>query len=268
MSTTSTPSATSAASQLDGLFGWYELHTRDRSRAATFYSELIGWTTSSQGQYTGPLTGTGVYAGGVMDMPPGVPAEVPAHWVVYLRVDDVDACAARVASLGGQLLVPPHDVPNVGRMCTIADPTGASLQLFKGVSEKTPESGPGTFCWTELLTHDLAKAKGFYAALVGWSTSAMPLPTGEYTMFWTRNANPDARQGCAGGMMKIAPDWGPMPSCWLSYIHVADVDATAARVAPLGGTIFCPPTDIPNIGRFAVACDPTGGMFAIYMSKS
>ncbi len=49
--------------------------------------------------------------------------------------------------------------------------------------------------------------------------------------------------------------------------HVTDVDATAARIAPLGGTIFCPPTDIPNIGRFAVASDPTGGMFAIYMAK-
>ena len=266
-SSASSGTATAPSTSTVGTFGWYELHTRDRTRAADFYGQLIGWTTSSQGPYTGLLTSSGAYAGGMMDMPQGVPSEVPAHWVVYLRVADVDAAAARVAGLGGQLIVPPHDVPNVGRMCTIADSTGATLQLFKGVSDKTPEMGPGTFCWTELLSHDPAKAKSFYASLVGWSTTSMPLPTGEYTMFWTPNANPETMQGCAGGMMKIAPEWGPMPSCWLSYIHVADVDATAARIEPLGGTIFCPPTDIPNIGRFAVASDPTGAMFAIYMAK-
>ncbi|MBL9120994.1 MAG: VOC family protein [Phycisphaerae bacterium] len=263
----SAASTSSAPVRTIGTFCWHELHTRDRNRAAEFYGQLIGWTTSSQGPYTGLLTGTGAYAGGIMDMPAGVPEQVPPHWVVYLSVDDVDASAARVAGLGGKLLAPPHDVPNVGRMCTIADPTGATLQLFKGVSNKGPESGPGTFCWTELLTHDPAKAKSFYAALVGWTTTTMPLPTGEYTMFWTPDAKPEEMKGCAGGMMKIAEEWGPMPSCWLSYIHVEDVDATASKIVPLGGTLFCPPTDIPGIGRFAVASDPTGGMFALYMAK-
>ena len=56
----------------------------------------------------------------------------------------------------------------------------------------------------------------------------------------------------------------PGPSSWLSYVHVDDVDAEAARVRELGGNTFVEPTDIPNIGRFSVHADPVGGMFALY----
>jgi predicted enzyme related to lactoylglutathione lyase len=48
----------------------------------------------------------------------------------YVAVDDVDDSARRVGELGGKVVVPPVDIPNVGRFCVISDPTGASISLI------------------------------------------------------------------------------------------------------------------------------------------
>lgn len=53
-------------------------------------------------------------------------------------------------------------------------------------------------------------------------------------------------------------------SHWMPYCSVPDVDAAAARVKELGGTVCVPPTDIPNTGRFAVVGDPQGAYFSLY----
>ena len=56
---------------------------------------------------------------------------VPAHWMSYFTVDDVDAAAAKVKELGGNVCVPPTDIP-VGRFAVVSDPAGATFSLFKG----------------------------------------------------------------------------------------------------------------------------------------
>jgi predicted enzyme related to lactoylglutathione lyase len=65
-------------------------------------------------------------------------------------------------------------------------------------------------------------------------------------------------------MMGITPEMGTMPSNWLSYVLVDDVDAAAAKVVPNGGKVCCPPMDIPNVGRFSVVTDPTGATLALF----
>lgn len=55
-----------------------------------------------------------------------------------------------------------------------------------------------------------------------------------------------------------------VPAHWLVYFAVADVDASTDRAKELGGTVNMPPTDIPNMGRFAVLCDPQAAVFAVY----
>ncbi|MFO0827321.1 MAG: VOC family protein [Phycisphaerales bacterium] len=266
------PASAPSAVRVLGAFCWHELHTRDRRRAAEFYTKLIGWTTAgstnpADGWYTEWVTRTGVHVGGMMDMPQGTAPEVPPSWAVYVNVDDVDDAARRTVALGGRLLAEPIDVPQIGRLCPIADPTGAVVHLFKGINkcgEQKPDAGAGQFCWTELLTHDPSAAERFYTQVLGWTVTRMPMEFGEYTIFWVPGANPATKTGSAGGMMKIAPEWGPMPSSWLVYIQVDDVDRTAALIAPLGGQVFSPPCDIPGTGRFAVAADPAGAMFAIF----
>lgn len=117
-----------------GEFCWNELMTRDTAAAGKFYSELIGWKPTDGGmagmQYTLFKIGD-KDAGGMMAMPPDVPAEVPSHWLAYITVDDVDSAAAKVGELGGKVIVGPQDIPKVGRFCVIQDPTGATVGLIK-----------------------------------------------------------------------------------------------------------------------------------------
>ena len=117
-----------------GTFCWNELMTRDTAAAGKFYSELIGWNPTDSGMpgmhYTIFKAGD-KQAAGMMAMPSDVPAQVPAHWMAYITVDDVDGVAKKAGELGGTVLVQPQDIPNVGRFCVIQDPTGAAVGLLQ-----------------------------------------------------------------------------------------------------------------------------------------
>lgn len=116
-----------------GMFCWNELMTRDTAAAEKFYTGLLGWKAVDSGmpdmKYTLLKVGD-KDAGGMMDMPPDVPKEVPSHWMAYITVDDVDALAKKTVELGGQVLHGPQDVPKVGRFSIIQDPTGAVVSLI------------------------------------------------------------------------------------------------------------------------------------------
>ncbi len=109
----------------------------------------------------------------------------------------------------------------------------------------------GTFCWNELVTKDEQAAGKFYSELLGWKLVDSGMEGMKYTLLKAGDKD-------AGGMMQIQKEWGEVPSHWMSYIAVDDVDALAAKVESLGGKVCVPPTDIPKVGRFCVVTDPTG----------
>jgi predicted enzyme related to lactoylglutathione lyase len=78
----------------------------------------------------------------------------------------------------------------------------------------------------------------------------------EYTVFKNNGEG-------IGGMYEITPLMGPMPPNWMVYFAVADCDGIAQKTTELGGKVFRPAEDIPNIGRFAILSDPTSAVFAI-----
>jgi predicted enzyme related to lactoylglutathione lyase len=111
-----------------GTLCWNELSTRDVPAARAFYTGLFGWgTNESEGYTEWQLDGQAV--GGMLETPPMVPAEVPAHWLVYFAVSDTDACVATAQSLGGTLVFGPMDIP-VGRFATLLDPQGAMFAVI------------------------------------------------------------------------------------------------------------------------------------------
>src|SRR5262245_60559176 len=117
-----------------------------------------------------------------------------------------------------------------------------------------PASGPGTFCWNELLTKDVAGARAFYGSMFGWKFEEMPMgPAGVYTIFKRGKEH-------AGGCMAMPPGLaqsGARPM-WTAYVQVDDVDERARHAATIGGKVCHGPDDIPGIGRFAVLTDPQG----------
>ena len=48
----------------------------------------------------------------------------------YVTVDDIDATVAKVKELGGNVIVPPTDIPKVGRFSVFADPQGAVISAI------------------------------------------------------------------------------------------------------------------------------------------
>ncbi|HEY8206177.1 MAG TPA: VOC family protein [Myxococcaceae bacterium] len=109
------------------------------------------------------------------------------------------------------------------------------------------------FVWFDLVTKDLGAAQSFYKSLLGWETKDVDVapPMNKYTMFVHNGEQ-------FGGV--IPPPDANAPPTWLPYISVEDVDKVTNRAGALGGKVLMAPADIPNVGRFSVISDPTGGV--------
>jgi len=114
----------------------------------------------------------------------------------------------------------------------------------------------GMFAWNELGTTDPDRARQFFGNLLGWKSAEMPMAMGgTYTMFKHRGKD-------VGGMYRMR-EGQPGAPMWMPYVAVGNVDQAVAKVAALGGQIMMPPTDIPNVGRFATIADPTGAAISL-----
>jgi len=115
-----------------GAFSWSELLTSDPARAAEFYGSLFGWKIEAMdmpgGTYRVAKLGETALAG-LMACPDPSSKQPPA-WGCYVTVADVDQTLEKVAALGGTVVMPPMDVPGVGRMACIRDPQGATLSVI------------------------------------------------------------------------------------------------------------------------------------------
>ena len=239
-----------------GAFSWIELFTTDKEAAKKFYGALFGWspqaTPIGDGQTYTMFELRGKKTAATFEMGPRMPG-TPPHWAVYVTGDDLEGAARRAKELGGELLAEPFDVLDVGRMAVVKDPVGAIVNLWlprKSIGAELVEE-PGAFTWMELAAKDAKRARGFYTELFGWKAETMPMGDFEYTVF----TNGDRQ---VGGMMEMTAEWGDIPSHWMTYIQVENVDASAKKAEELGANLMVPPTDIPGVGRFTLFRDPQG----------
>ncbi len=246
-----------------GRFVWAELVTREGAKARSFYTELMNWSATDMdmgplGKYTMFKLGEqGI--GGVPPVMKDMPANVPSHWLFVISTDDVDATCRKATELGGKVLSPAFDIPNIGRMGFLQDPSGAVFAPFKALTgEMTPEGGkpkPGEFCWYENFTTDVEKTKTFYATLFGWAWEKAPMPDMEY---WI------AKRGDVqtAGLMK-KPDDVPMAN-WMGHLLVENLERSTERATKLGGTKLMGPTPVPGIGTFTVVKDSAGAVISLF----
>jgi uncharacterized protein len=113
-----------------GGFCWNELMAIDPGSATKFYTQLFGWKAESMAggmNYT-LFKRNGKDVGGLMARPH---EQAPPHWLAYVMVENVDASAGKAVELGGKILMPPMDIPTVGRVAVFQDPEGAPLGLFQ-----------------------------------------------------------------------------------------------------------------------------------------
>jgi len=117
---------------------------------------------------------------------------------------------------------------------------------------------PKSFVWYELMTSDPDAAEAFYSKVVGWRPQPYPQSPVRYTVM-------NAGDRGVGGIMPMPEEYRKMggPPAWVGYIYSDDVDATVESVKRAGGAVHRPPTDIPDVGRFAVVADPQGATFML-----
>ncbi len=126
------------------------------------------------------------------------------------------------------------------------------------MAETQAAPATGTFCWNELMTRDMSTARSVLGTLFDWTTEDMNMgPGGTYTIFKAGD------KMAGGGMQMGGPQFEGVPVHWMGYIAVADADATTRKAESLGVQVKVPPTEIPNVGRFAVYSHAALGTFAI-----
>lgn len=118
-------------------FLWQELVTDDQETSGEFFSKLLGWSlkkvdTGKFGIYT-LFQKDGKDVAGMMNPTLDTPGE-GSYWHSYIAVEDIDICANKTIELGGKVIVQPHNVPDVGRICVVSDPTGAVVHLMQPVN--------------------------------------------------------------------------------------------------------------------------------------
>ena len=240
-----------------GTPSWVDIGVPDMDAAVAFYGALFGWEFTEGAEETGGyrqalLNGKSV-AGFGPKMDPG-----PPFWATYIATDDADAIAAKVTAAGGQVVVPPMDVMDFGRMAVFTDDTGVFFSVWQAGSHPGAElvNEPGALSWNELNTRTADEAKAFYSSVFGWTSETGESPMMTYTQWYLGGR-------VVGGMLHMGPQIpAEVPAHWLVYFAVDDTDAAIEKVTELGGTVMVPAFDI-DAGRFAVVADTAGAHFAI-----
>ncbi|MCH6574341.1 MAG: VOC family protein [Bacteroidetes bacterium] len=120
-----------------GSLSWFDLTVPNAEEVRDFYSKVIGWKSEpvpmEKGKYNdfnmnapnSDLTVTGVCHA------QGVNKNLPAQWLLYFTVKDLDKSIEECNANGGKVIVESKDMGNYGRYCVIEDPAGAVCALFE-----------------------------------------------------------------------------------------------------------------------------------------
>lgn len=237
---------------------WVELMTTDRAAAQAFYAKVFGWDieVTEDPQYGGygmaRMGGKDAAGMGNTQSP-----DQPAAWGLYLGTDDTDALARRVTAAGGTVVMGSMDVGEMGRMAVFQDPSGAFISAWQATQMRGFQTeGPGAFGWADVNVRGVDKVVPFYESVFGWTAKSTGSAEMPYTEFQVDG------QSIAG-----ATEMNPMvppevPSYWLVYFTVTDVDATHRTAVEAGATELVAPMDFPG-GRMSILSDPQGAAFAL-----
>jgi predicted enzyme related to lactoylglutathione lyase len=176
-------------------------------------------------------------------------------------VSGVDVTLKTVVEAGGKVVVPPFDVPTVGRIAVFQDPQGASLGIFQPLDQPT-NCNANQVVWCDIPVKDLDRAMRFYSAVLG-----APIKKEQQegmTFALLPHAAEHGVSGCltteSGGGRNEPSQRGP-----LLYLNCQDrLDQAAAAVEPNGGKVLFPKHQIGPYGYRAIVLDSEGNRIALH----
>jgi predicted enzyme related to lactoylglutathione lyase len=106
---------------------WFEILGKDGAALQKFYGDLFGWKIDAAnpmnyGMVEGKDGGIGGGITGAQDQKSQV--------TVYVSVDDLQATLDRAKSLGGEVVMPPMEVPNGPKIAQFKDPQGNLIGIM------------------------------------------------------------------------------------------------------------------------------------------
>ena len=116
----------------------------------------------------------------------------------------------------------------------------------------------GKIGWIDMTVDDADRVRDFYKAVVGWDSESVSMGDySDYSMMMPANTE------AVSGICHARGSNADLPSGWLIYIVVEDVEASAATCTENGGEIIIPIKGLAG-GRFCVIRDPAGSTAALY----
>jgi hypothetical protein len=239
-----------------GEFVWHDLVTQDAAASRAFYGALFGWTFQAakgvEPNYT-IIKQDNYPIGGIVT---AANAETIPQWLSYVVAPDVNLATAAFKESGGRVYREPLDVRKDLRVSVVEDPQGAPLGLAsRGPTVRSVDVPPiHRWLWMEYVALDPAPALTFYSRVLGYTSEVMETRQGRsYHLLKTDRP----RAGLFGSL------WEHKTSRWLPYVRVGDAEATAARVARLGGRVVLAPSAEIRNGSLAIVLDPAGAPLAL-----
>jgi uncharacterized protein len=240
---------------------WIDLASSDPAASRAFYARAFGWAIEvnpdpQYGGYALARSGGRDVAGIGGTQAPGA----PTAWSIYIGTADAEELAEKVGAAGGTVVMPPFDIGDQGRMAVFQDPSGAFICAWQPAAMTGfGTDAPNSYRWAELSSRGIDRAIPFYAAVFGWDARAREMPEGPpYFMFQLGG------EDVAGGMEMSPMVPADVPSNWMVYFGVDDIDASFRTALEAGAHEMLAPRDFPN-GRFAIVGDPQGAVFGLHM---
>jgi len=243
----------------NNLFCWFDLHTPDKNLSRFFYETVLGWSfedhhVGEANAFTG-LSHDGKGFGGVEPLP----MDQSAQWIGYVGVDNFEARFEAVQTLGAEVMLEGINVPELGKIGILRDPSGALFALLEPADQENlswlPSRGkPGDLDWAELSVDDVPAALDFYGAAFGWTFSEdAPESLGDYRFI--------LRDGAPVGGIRKRPAEVPNAG-WNFYGNVSELSASVERAKGLGATLLLE-REVPDMVHFALLSCPQGATFGI-----
>lgn len=192
------------------------LLTPDRTRAQSFYAEVLGWRYElTDDQWQEPEV-VGANVQHALAQLPGSPTIFTCY-----AVDDVRKAIQRVAELGGTVRGEPKEEDG-GLTCGCTDPLNKRFTLYEFLKPRTPRASrdrarQGDLVEVVIQTSLLDRFASFYAELLGWD-----IPAGGGVV---PNTAPSGRV-VAAGSDQVVPVYA-----------VDDLPSALARVTAAGGRL-------------------------------
>jgi predicted enzyme related to lactoylglutathione lyase len=245
---------------IQGRWVWGELFADNVEAEKTFYQEVFGWQYENYGSGKDAYTlirVNGRPIAGIVHYAKPADAERSARWLALMSVPDVARTAEQAAAAGGKVLVPPRSLPGRGVISVLSDPEGALFGVIHTTGGDPPDAFPSynAWLWLELWAKDTSRMADFYRSIGAYTVTRQESPGDRTELYLVADGYPRA------GVLEL--ERKDLPSTWLPYVRVKDLQQTVASIERAGGRVVVTPSPEIRNGKVAVFLDPLGAAVAV-----